>query len=111
MCLQYNERHTMDQQLYITIKTFLSNYQFDNKTTLHTLHKAYKPYIPFKQFVSYIKSMGVLSKSVRVKSGVERHYFYEPKQDKYLLKLFPVLDTCPNCKGKGVIEINLTDTE
>lgn len=101
----------MNQQQYISIKKFLSNYQFDNKTTLHKLHEAYSPHIPFKKFVSYIKSMGVSSKSVRVQSGVERHYFYEPKNDKYLLELFDVFETCPSCKGKGVIQVNLSDTE
>lgn len=95
----------MDQQQYISIKNFLSNYQFNNKTTFHKLHQAYRPRIPFKKFVSYIKSMGVSNKSVRVKSGVERHYFYEPKNDKYLLELFDVFETCNKCQGKGVIPL------
>lgn len=106
----------MTQDLYIKYKNALSKYDFDkSNSSFFDLYNNSKKYfgfwIPFRQFTSVVKNMGVASQVKRGNGGVKRGLVYNAKADKYLLKLFPVLDTCPNCKGKGIIEIDLTDTK
>lgn len=103
----------MNQDLYVKLKKALNKYDFNkDKTNFPDLYMNSKKYlgfwVPFRQFTNYVKAMGVSSQVRRVAGGVQRGLVFEPNRDKYLLKLFPVLDTCPTCKGKGVVEIELT---
>lgn len=102
----------MNQDIYKQLKTILSTYQFDNTSTFYSLFKFAKQQglkeFSFKVFVKHARNMGVGSEVRRTSEGVERVLDYDPKADTYIKGLFPVLDTCPNCKGTGLVKIELS---
>jgi hypothetical protein len=102
----------MDQPLYIQLKQILVSYEFNDQANFYQLFKFAKRAglrtISFKLFCEYAKNMGVLSVVGRVDGVVKRQLLYDPHSDNYIKGLFPILDTCPNCKGSGIVEIKLS---
>lgn len=103
----------MNKDLYVKFKKALAKYDFGkDRTSFSDLYKHSRKYfghyISSRQFVADVKAMGVSSQVVRLEHGVERRLVFDPKADKYLLNLFPVLDVCPECGGKGVVEIDMS---
>lgn len=104
----------MNQDLYIKLKRSLTNFDFDKPSIFIELYNKSRKTghgLRFREYVSYAKKMGVSSGVSRVvingETGVMRSLSYDPKADQYIKGLFPVLDTCPNCNGSGLVEIKL----
>lgn len=101
----------MDKSLYINLKKILKSYNFDKDANFYKLFRHAKRMglrdLSFKQFTKHIKDMGVFSEVVRVEGAVLRRLVYDAKNDKYLKKVFPEFETCPNCKGVGVVRVSI----
>lgn len=104
---------TKDQ--YILLKSILKKYNFDDQANMYKLFKFAKQsglkYFTFHRFTTYVKSMGVKSVVKREGDQVKRSLIYIAGDDIYLKHVFPEFDRCPTCKGKGIIQINLTETK
>jgi hypothetical protein len=101
----------MNRTLYIQLKTIFHNYDFDDTANFLALFKFAKLAglrgVTFHKFTEYAKNMGVLSSVARVDGVVKRSLSYDKHADQYLKTVFPEFETCPECKGSGVVAIKL----
>jgi hypothetical protein len=105
----------MNKELYIKLKTIFKHYKFDDEANFFRLFKFAKHAglrgVSFHQFSKHAQAMGVKSIVRRVDGVVKRSLIYDTKADEYLKAVFPEFETCPTCKGKGIVQINLTETK
>ena len=99
----------MNQNLYTQIRTILEKYEFNDDANFYKLFKFAKHSglrdVSFHTFTKHAKAMGVSSSVSRINNVPTRSLKYDPKADKYLKTVFPKYETCPNCKGSGVVRI------
>ena len=101
----------MNQEIYKQLRTILASYDYSTPDGLRSLYK-YAKHAGLKQFkfvafVDHARNMGVVSKVIKIDGATKRVLNYYPMTDKYLKKVFPEIETCPNCKGLGVVKIQL----
>lgn len=103
------------KEQYMLLKKIFKQYQFNDDANFYKLFKFAKQnglrYFTFQKFSLYAQNMGVKSIVKREGEKVKRFLIYIPGDDIFLKFVFPEFNRCPTCKGKGVIQINLTDTK
>lgn len=101
----------MNQEIYKQLRIILASYDYSTPDGLRSLYKYAKraglQQFKFVAFVGHVRNMGVVSKVIKVDGVVKRVLNYYPMTDKYLKEVFPEIETCPNCKGLGVVKIQL----
>lgn len=102
----------MDLPLYKQLRQIIQSYDYNDQSGFKPLYKYARDRglhgLTLRQFVTHAKNMGVSSHVKRIDSGLVRYLAYDQRADKYRTKIMPLLDTCPNCKGLGVVKIKLS---